>query len=150
MARKRVDQTELIHADWWDEGEQVEIRSCLSRGMKKQIEASMFSFVDTSELDLARPMETMKINMQKAIETGDEKKIEVFIVSWTLKDSAGQVLPLPTGLDDLVEEDLKFIEAEIEKRLATEITPEQRDDFLLKSGVGTSESTGSTSQHHGG
>lgn len=150
MARRHADKTDFIQAEWWDTDEQVEIHSCISRGMKKQIEASMVAFIDTSAIDPQNPMETMKIDMEKAIATGDEKKFEVCIVSWTLKDSKGQVLPFPAGLDDLVDEDIKFISDEIEKRdKAT--TPEQRDSLLDKQSGGTSEeSTAPTTRLLGG
>ncbi len=145
MPRKHASETVTIYAPWWDKGETVTIREHLTHGMKKQIEQSMSEFIDTSNFDPEDPT-SLKVDMKKAISVGDDAKLLLFITEWTLKDSKGNVLPLSqAGLDDLVEEDIKFINDEVEKRNKA-VTPEKRDSLLGKQNAGTSENTAPKTQ----
>jgi len=153
MARRQGTETVTIHAGWWNASETVDILANMTHGIKRQIEASMASFIDTSGIDPNKPdMADVKVNLKDAIAVGDDLKLILFVKSWTLADAQGVVLPLTqASMDSLAEEDIAFIGDEIDKRnVSANVTPEQRAAFLQKQGSGTPTDTVSVSPLPGG
>lgn len=115
MARKQGNETDVIHAPWWDEDETVTIRRHLMHGMQKAIQQAYAASADRSAIIPGDPT-SIKIDPVKALEGVEASRLR-WIVSWTLKDASGGLLPLEqASIDTLVEEDIDFIDAEIEKR----------------------------------
>src|SRR5712691_11222138 len=92
MARKQG--TVKIRADWWDEDEFVEIRSYLSHGAKKAIEAATMEGIDVSKVNLQDgDMSQMQVDLKKTMAASEDASLLHLIVSWNLQDNQENVLP---------------------------------------------------------
>ena len=137
MARKQTSETETIHADWWDADETVVLRKYLSHGAQKAMQQAFASSVDRDSIK-ADDMENIKVDPVKAIELADTPLL-YWIVSWTLKDTTGALLPLgQASLDSLHEDDINYINAEIAKR-SQGMTEAQQESFLPTPSAGTGD-----------
>ena len=135
MARKQTSETESIHAEWWDESETITIRRCLSHSMQRAIQRDYADSADRSALNPGDPT-SIKIDPMKALDSLETARLR-WMVSWTLKDTQGELLPLnQASIDSLAEEDIDFIDAEIGKR-SQGMTEAQEEAFLLPQFVGT-------------
>jgi len=113
MARKHPDDTIDIKAAWWDEGETVTLRRYLSHGMSRAIQQAYVAAAPKA-VDPSDPT-SLKLDPAKALEIVDTPLL-YWMVRWSLRDKGGNILPLDqSGLDALVDEDVDYIKAEIDK-----------------------------------
>lgn len=138
MARKQGSKTEEIAADWWDAGETVTIRSHVTHGIQKQLQAAMAACVEITSTNFdATGSPDMKVDLKKAMVAGEELQMQLMIVSWTLKDKNGTVIPLtPEGIDSLVEEDTEYIISKISARDTPPLTEKEQESFLPTQAAG--------------
>jgi len=109
MGRFVEHETKVITADWWDEGETVTIKR-FAYGDRQRLAGVAYKvgFVqqgDGSQQEFSADIAIGEMNL--AI-------LEIGIVAWTLKSSAGKVTPLRrSAIERLQDEDAEFILREI-------------------------------------
>ena len=130
MARRRGRVlTKICHASWWDLDEEVTIRR-FSWGHRQSLANRYVEVTATMEGDEPGVKTQMFLgNMNLAI-------VEAGVVSWTLKDEEGRVLPLDTEtIYELPEEDGEFILGEI-NALNTRRSKEEQVSFRAGTDTG--------------
>ena len=125
---KEADKTVKIHADWWAEGKWVKLRKHLSYGAQKRLKKLALSYV---KVDLAAG--DIKIDAQAALVAGNNLEKLLRIYSWNLTDGEGKLLQVnQQGLETLDDDDLNFIQTEINTLSGVKIDLEVREAFLAK------------------
>jgi hypothetical protein len=146
MARKQG--TIRVRAEWWEPGEYIELRSYLSHGAKKSIEAATLAGFDMSGLNIKDMtgqdggLDKAKVDLKAAMAAGEDASLLAMIVSWTLADEKGAILlfepaeALQQSLDELDERDIEFIKETIDKVTGSQMSAEERANFLAKLSAG--------------
>jgi len=109
MPRFVVDETKVIHAEWWDEDETVTIKRFTFGDRQKLAQVAY-------KVGLVNPNDGGGAQMSADIAIGEMNLaiLEIGILAWTLKGPEGKVMALRRAwIEALQDEDGNFILAEI-------------------------------------
>jgi hypothetical protein len=138
MAR-RTSTLIQIQAPWWEPGEIVYIRDVVSHGDRKAMIKNMIQARVGQDAD-GGGGGAGSVDLNFRMEEVQEAMLLTMVSSWTLRDGAGKVLPLTAqSIDELADEDVAFICAEIDKRNPQGLAPEKMKAFLATYATSTSE-----------
>lgn len=171
MARKNGNETVRLQAPHWTqderdasgnlikEGEYVIIRKYVTHGIQRKVQAAMADFIKIEQIDVASaaknpnatPDMKMQIDVQRLMKQGNDTQLLAMLVDWNFLDEHGHKLPLTQeGLDDVADEDIEYIMAQIDSYNAAPVSQEDRDAFLQTLSNGSEANTTPNTLHLGG